>query len=1048
MFEIGEVILVLHHFPSWIAQIPADGTVATPAQAALIFSGPQFFVALIAGLVLAFAFQLLLTNLSVAAGISYLGHSSNSDDDHDHDESLGSTINQIGTKVGIWTLATVTIALFFACFLAVKLSLLTVNVGLGAILGLVIWGAYFSLLVWVSSTTVGSLIGSVVNTATAGFQAILGTATAALGAKAMNSQVVATAEAAAAAVGRQIGSAIDPTTIRETLEDYLQTLRPPELDVQGIRKEFEKLISSSSSDLKAIAPENLRSINRETFLDLVGKNTNISKRDMNRITDALEDAWNQVAKGVAQRDVMGELVDYLRSAQAKELRSPELNSKLDELIAEMRASRQATQTQAEKAPSWMDQARQMAMTSITGILLGRTDLSDLDIHNILNRLQQAKDKVASGADQLTSQVSEKIPALPFTPNTIRLDVQNYLLNTYPWHFNRETIKHEFRQVIYDTDANPTIVRRQLEQLKRSDFINLLESRGVLTPDKINEIADQMEAIRLDVLHHVQGLEGHEETQDIRTRVENYLRNTGKEELNPEGIERDFKTLLADPQAGYEQLRDRISQFDRDTLIQILSQRQDISREEAEKIVGNLASVRDNVLTEARNLQEQARAQVEALWVNLESYLRNTGKEELNPDAIKRDLQTLVDNPTTGMYLIRARLSRFDRDTLVKLLSARQDLSEQQVNQIIDQVQETWNNVVGAPLAVADKTKEQYDRVTTAIADYLRNTGKQELNPEGIKRDFAKLFDHPKEGALAIRNRLSQIDRDTLVKLLSQRQDLTEEQVNQIIDQIQDSIYQIIRAPRRFAQRTQATVQNFQTALADYLRNTGKDALNPEGIKRDLSLVLNDPRTGLESLGERLSRIDRETVIQLLSQRPDISENEAAEIVDRVIAVREQFVEQVRSIQRQIQDAIESIFAKIRNYLNSLDRPELNYDGIKRDVRQLFDDPQAGFDSLRYRLSQFNRDTLVAILSSREDISEEDANRLIDQIEGARNAVLQRAERIQQEAQRRLEDVKRQAARRAEETRKAAETAAWWLFGTALVSACASAIAGAIAVVAS
>jgi hypothetical protein len=89
--------------------------------------------------------------------------------------------------------------------------------------------------------------------------------------------------------------------------------------------------------------------------------------------------------------------------------------------------------------------------------------------------------------------------------------------------------------------------------------------------------------------------------------------------------------------------------------------------------------------------------------------------------------------------------------------------------------------------------------------------------------------------------------------------------------------------------------------------------------------------------------------------------------------------------------------------------------------------------------------LVALLSSREDISEADANRIVDQIEGARNSVLQRAERIQHEAQRRLEDMKRQAQHQAEETRKAAASAAWWLFGTAAVSALASAVAGALAV---
>jgi gas vesicle protein len=234
-------------------------------------------------------------------------------------------------------------------------------------------------------------------------------------------------------------------------------------------------------------------------------------------------------------------------------------------------------------------------------------------------------------------------------------------------------------------------------------------------------------------------------------------------------------------------------------------------------------------------------------------------------------------------------------------------------------------------------------------------------------------------------------------------------------------------------------------LEEYLRQTGKEELNPEGIKRDLQLLLHDPRVGVETLSDRLSHFDRSTIIALLKIREDISDEEATRIADNIVSVREQFVEQVRNIQRGIQDAIDGVFARIRNYLNSLDRPELNYDSIKRDVRTFFEDPQAGFDALRDRLSSFDRDTLVAIMSSREDISEEDANRVIDQIERARNTVLQRAERIQHEAQRRLEEVKHQAQRQAEETRKAAASASWWLFATATVSAIFSALGGVIAV---
>jgi ribulose 1,5-bisphosphate carboxylase large subunit-like protein len=168
-------------------------------------------------------------------------------------------------------------------------------------------------------------------------------------------------------------------------------------------------------------------------------------------------------------------------------------------------------------------------------------------------------------------------------------------------------------------------------------------------------------------------------------------------------------------------------------------------------------------------------------------------------------------------------------------------------------------------------------------------------------------------------------------------------------------------------------------------------------------------------------------------------------VDNIESVRDRFVEQAQLVQHTMQSAIDGVFGKVRNYLNSLERPELNYEGIKRDFRKVFDDPEAGFEALRDRLGQFDRDTLVAILSSREDISETDANRMIDQIEGVRDSVLHRAERLQEEAQKRVKELKYKAKEQIKETRKAAATAAWWLFGTAITSAAVAALAGVLAV---
>ncbi|HEY9847731.1 MAG TPA: hypothetical protein V6D03_16230, partial [Candidatus Caenarcaniphilales bacterium] len=766
MFQSAGITPGLYSTQFWIAQI-GDPGIDTPEEASLVFSGPQFFVALIAGLVLAFAFQLLLTNLSVAAGISYLGNQSDSDSDSDsHDSgSVGGTIRKIGFAVGLWTLVTVTIALFIACLLAVKLSLID-SAALGAIVALVIWAAYFSLLVWISSTTVGSLIGSVVNTATSGFQAIFGTAAAAIGGRAVNNQVVSTAEAAAAAVRRELGSALDPMSIRNNIEDYLETLRPPDLDIKGIRGEFERLLNDP--ELKSLAgSDRLRTIDRQTFVDLVRGRTDLSKKDTERIVDQLESVWKQVV-GQQPRDPNAELTDYLKSAHPEELRSDDqLSTKLDQLIEEVRASRGAQQDQPEKSPGksagMVGQARQFLLTTLMGTVMGRTDLSDLDVEKILGRLQTAKDQVTDQVDKLSGTAT---PSVPYT--TIRADVENYLLNKYSWEMKPETVEQEFREVLYDPAADPGAIRNQLEQLRRADFVNLLSQRGVFTQERIAELCDQLERIRLDVLTAVRAAEAQEQALDLKRRVEQYLLVTPKAELSSEAIQRDFKALLEDPEAGYDALSLRLSQFDHDTFLSLLNQRQDLAPEETAQVVSQLENTRNQVLVEAQSVQERARAESQALQLKVESYLRNTNKAELNPEAIKRDLQTLLEDPQAGVSALQARLSHIDRDTLVQLLSQRQDLSEAEVNQIIDQVEGVRDNILYAPQKLADKAKGQYDQTTSLLADYLRNTNREELNPEGIRRDLTTLLNDPKAGASALRRRLSQVDRETLVKLLSQR----------------------------------------------------------------------------------------------------------------------------------------------------------------------------------------------------------------------------------------------------------------------------------------
>ncbi|MCU0534098.1 MAG: MFS transporter [Hydrococcus sp. Prado102] len=1022
-----------------IAQIIVEPNAPVVGNTAVVFNGAQFFTALISGVVLAFAFQLLLTNLGVAALVSNLGTSSDRDDNRDSD-SFGTTIKKISVKLGLATLITVTIALFIACMLAVRLGLFVSPVT-GAIVGLTIWATFFSLMVWLSSTTVGSLIGSVANTATSGLQALVGTATAAFGARTASKQVVSTAEAAASAVKRELGLAIDPMALRDKVEEYLEALKPPELDVNTIAADFERLLEEEN--LQDIADsESLRNIDRQTFINLISNRTDLSNKDLNRIADKLEKVWRKrTSKMPNTKSGVTGLMDYLKSATKEQLLGKEFSNKLDTLIEEVRQNRQPSNT-----GSGMGGAAgglTVGLNSLVGLIMGRSDLSDFDVDKILSQIEGLKGKLGEQTDKVAAKAGVKSPE---PPSRVKADIEHYLLHAKTWQLTQENLGREFREVLYDPEADPEAVATELRQINRSDFVAILLQKGLYTQEKAKAIAASLDNIRLEVLAVADAAIEREKAIATLADVENYLLSTPKEALTSQQIQLSFKPILQDTDADYEQLSERLAQFDRPTFERIFAKRRDVSTIEASAIISELELVKERVLQEALEEQQTAQIKLEAQWLKIYSYLKEAKTEQLKPQNLTKELTFLEDIAQSSTSKMRRAL--FDRETLVQSLRQRNDVTPEQIDPIVDEIEKIWNAERPASPKLVAKAQEQYDRATSTIAEYLRNTGKTELNPEGIKRDLTLLLEDPKTGFKAIRSRLASMDRDTLVKLLSQREDLSEEQINQTVDEVQATLQRVAKAPRRLARRTQERVQTFQDAIGEYLRSTDKEELNPEGIQRDLQLLLNDPRAGLGSLQERLSHFDRATLVALLSQRQDISEEDANRIIDQILVVREQTLQQLQSIQEKLQTTLDRVLAKIRDYLNSLERPELNYEGISRDLRVLFDDPKAGFEALRDRFSHFDRETLMAILTSRDDISRADIDRIVDRVERTRDRFLQRAERIQQEAKMRVEEVKHEAKKQAEETRKAAAIASWWLFFTALISALASAGAGAIGAVGS
>jgi nucleoid DNA-binding protein len=976
---------------------------SSPDHSALVWlSGSQFFIALIAGITMAFAFQFLLSNLSVAVGIS--GKINPADTNAD---GWGKKLRQIEAKVGSATLLIINTALFMACFLAVRLALIH-DAGLGATMAVVIWSVYFLLLLWLSSQAIGSLVGTVSNTASSGIQGVTAIIGTALSGRAASSQIANTVETSVDAVSRELQSVLGSDRLRENLENYISQLQLPQAS------------SGSSKNIPNQA------------LDLLS-NSNLLPNS-------------------------SELVNLLKSATSEDLESGRLRERLTQVLGLKQTASGNGHTngeQTKQSTGLRERTLQTGMDALLATLLKRTNFSGLNLESLNESLGSIGQQLGKQATQVVQQVGQSSPAL-----VIRSDVENYLLHSPSWYLRPESLDSGFREVLFDPNADAGLVRQQLEQLNRASFVEMLNRREGVNPDQINDIADELELIRREVLDTVRQAEEQERSQALRRQVETYLSSVPKEALNSDQLQQDFTALLADPDASYETLGNRLLQFDRNALTQmLLAGRQDLNPEETEQILNNLEGARDRFLNQSQEAWNQFQAQADEFRQRVESYLRETNPAELTADSIQQTLQTLLNTSESGLIAVRIGLGQLDRNALEQILAQRQDINPDQVNQLVNQVETIRDRILHTPQELAGQAKEQVDQITTRIADYLRNTNLEELNPEGIQRDLQQLVNDPQTGISALGNRLSQVDRETLVKLLSQRQDLSQEQVNRAIDQTLDTLRTIARTPRQVADRTRdrlsdgaEQIRDFSSDLADYLRNTNREELNPEGIQRDLQRLLQKPRAGVEQLGERLSQVDRGSLVALLSQRQDISEADANQIVDQVLnqiqSLRERIIQPVQDVAQNVKDQVQATANKAsdttRDYLNSLERPELNYEGIQRDIRKLFDDPEAGVDALRDRLSQFDRDTLVALLSSRPDISEEQANKIIDQVEAARDSVLDRTERLQAKAEARVKALKHQAEEQAEALQKTAASAAWWVFGTAITSVTAAAIAGVLA----
>src|SRR5579883_1405717 len=1028
----------------------------------LLATGIPVLVTLFTGLLIAFAVQLLLTTFGIAAGITALGYLPGRKSDpaaplpsdpklaSDSEPSMArgvGTANKIGFAVGAGTLLTVNTVLLVACWLAVKLSLVD-RIMLGAILGVVIWSGYVLILFWFSTKAAGSIMGVLAGAMSAGVQGLIATVGNALKpdkdadrlSPALDQRLAAT-ESHLATMQTQM--AANQRTLEATLQDYLQTLPAPQLDLSAIRQDVARVLASSG--LPSVAHEtSLSRLDRQALVDLVSRRTDFSQQDVAQVVEQLEGVWQEV---MGAPDPIADVTAFLQSASPEALTPDAINARLHQLRSHIASP---TSTRESSAPQTSGASLEPAqlIKRLVRVVRDRVDLSDIDVGTVLQHVQSLLSPEASESPDVFTN--------PFT-GTIQADVETYLLTADPWHLTHKTVKAEFEDVIYDPDANPVAVRRQLLPIDRTVFVALLQQRDDLSPARINTIADRLVEVRQVVLKTLDAAIANASVDTFSDRVADYLRSAKKATLKPTSMQKQIKALLQATTVDVDAWDDHLHALGRDRIAAALADRSDLDEAAIEHLTTQLESVRDRLLDEAQTAQAALASEATTLWQQFGEFVRDRN-QKLTARTVQRQVKALAKATKNELASLRHHLPPLDLAVATQWLVDRQDLSEKQIQRILKQLEKAWDSLLQLAQAAINVTNAGSHHTVAVFADYLQTIDIATMNAVDVSKDLLHcLHQHAIEGdSLA---QLTSLDWEPLIQQVQQRQDLTTAQQQQVLHQFQKALYTIGKLPRRLALRAQRQTQSWQDMVSDYLRYAERDDLQGDRVAVFLQQLwmrvqtgLTEPEHWLETLQHDLPT-QRDRAIALLLERGDLTEAEVNQTVERLEQAVRQVGEQAHALKQQAQATVATALDNLQHYIASLPLPELDYDRVKHDLQQLLVDPRAGIETLsdsvgtalRDQLSALNRQALERLINTRTDISDGLARQLTDRIDALRLGAIAQIDTLQHEAQHRLEDLRQQAQRQANETRKAVATAAWWLFLTALSSVITAAIAGAVAV---
>jgi hypothetical protein len=496
----------------------------------------NFFVCLIGGILLAIAFQFLLTNLGLAIGISAVGNvrdqanSNTSDSNHDAGNSDSSSA-PLGVKItsglGIFLTLSMSVALFFASLISVKLSLIPTN-WVGFALGLIIWAGFLILTLWMESRMISGLFGAVFSVAKGALATGADAVGTVFGSGNDRQSPEKTARSTVEAIHDEIRQEFDQGQFEQKLNEYVDKLAPKGLNIDELHNRLADLLNDIEVR-EQDAPDD-PAATKKLFLEIAGEQKGLSAKDKENLSNAFDQAKSAVSEGDSKKEKLTKAVDklspgseeqgreyrrkieeYLKNSDQEALQPDQLEKDLERILDDPQATPEVLRARI----SQIDRSTIKALLANQGMGSDRAEqyLSKAErvINKIRSRVGEVKHQAHNAAED--QRVSTQQRATGQQKDT-EMKIREWFNRMDRPELKYERLKLDGQRMLDDPKAAPRILKKRLQKLDRDSLVTLVSNNSKIERSQVEQTVANLEEARDTVIRKTEEIE-----QEIRRRLE-------------------------------------------------------------------------------------------------------------------------------------------------------------------------------------------------------------------------------------------------------------------------------------------------------------------------------------------------------------------------------------------------------------------------------------------------------------------------------------------------------------------------------------------------